>query len=490
MKKLAAFILFIGFIFIFAGCNSETFRQSSGGIINSHLERTVLNYHFEDGEFFSLSLYAFTENVSPIVAISLQTLFGRDDFDATQYEPMHNVYFHSFVKSLYTNTNHVNIELLTANSIQYDFYLAFKVGTILDDTTFTEQVMELYDRYRPERISFIDEIYYIINQDLSDGNMTRIDQDIISELTILATESSWDFDALSLLHALLNYVNHFDLQVNHRVLENLYDIFMDNQNQRFILSAHEVAVAQYMQSLAILTDLLGNTNLDTSFFYEYLQFSYYAYYPIFYEINSPRNFAFYLTLLYFTSESVSRQHHDNLLLIFDAILRDFYVSDQMALFYINYIAHKLDVRLDFVVEAPDISAHILEDVSMFYFYFKNWNIPVSEVNSEASEEIFIHLLYLDVLTDEEILKERLLRIDILSHKEHESFPDMLNRYVAISLDSGLMSLELENDIIEYINSRENVLGYSGRYSNFDFVTSTFYTNVLNMLNRGESNGLR
>jgi len=484
--------IWIGFIAIacsvmLLGCSNSTFEQASNGVMNSNLERTILNYHFEDNGYSAITLYSFTETVSPITTLSLHILFNADGFNVMQYEPLHNVYFYSFLKSLYTNENHINLEMLTVDSVQYDFYVAFKIGNILNEVDFLEQLEYLYFLYAPPKNDIIDEIYYLLIQNIIGNQITRIDDVVEQYLSDLVASGTMDLSELTFLYALLNYITHFELEItNQQTLIRVYNILMDDRNQHFIIASHEVIASQYMKSLLMLMNLMDNNTLKESFFYELFEHNYRVHYPIFYEIISPRNFAFYLTLLYFSSEPISPAHHNSLLLIADEINRNFHIEEPEVAFYLAHIAHKLDLEFE-IPSNPE--SNFDDDILMFYFYFKNHNIGLPYIE-EMPEDIFIQLLYLDILSDEALIREYMAEIDILSYQNHELFPNLINRYVAISVQHGLMTDILTNQIIAYIESREHIFGYSTRYGNFSFVVSTYYTNILNMLHRGESNGLR
>lgn len=181
--------------------------------------------------------------------------------------------------------------------------------------------------------------------------------------------------------------------------------------------------------------------------------------------------------------------HQHLNLIASHLESTTYEGDERSIYYLRYIFAKIGIYREFHLLDREMDINEETTITTFYYYLKNRQIRLDSVEI-FPEDILFQLLYLDVLNDRLFIIEKMNEINIISYKEHDYFPILLNLYVAISLDNQIMTGEQEDAIIAYISTRKNIFGYSGRSSNFDFQTSTYYTNVLNMLNRGESNGLR
>lgn len=487
MKKLTVTAILITTILILSACGeTSSFRQATDGIMSNNLEKTVSNYILMEEDTFSLSIYGFTEYISPIATIALQLLFNTNDFDAEFYEARHNHFFHSIIYSRYMGENHVMYHLIDENSSSYEFYLAFEIAFLLNDIELIEILKQKYNLNPAYIRDLDDQIFHLMIQDKLDHEIFRIDAKVLENLEILVYHRNFDPEWLVSIYSKIAYIQHFNVEVNEELLQNLYYFFMDSENQRFVLSIHEVIAANYMMSLSRLMELLSIDELEQTFFYEHLRYTYRIYYPVQYEIFSPRNLAFYLTLLYFSNIDVNSEMHDQHIRIFNRIVNEITVVDQETLFYLNYIAEKLGLSLDLEQETFDF---LDENIFLNYFVLKNQNQTLPYI-PRMPTSTWERLLYFDSVYSIEKYVSYFNEIDIFDYIDDVQFPMKLNLYTAIAIDNNLMTYTMEQEIENFILSRQNIFGFSGKYSNFDFTTSVYYTNILNMLHRGESYGLR
>lgn len=71
--------------------------------------------------------------MSPVLILSLQNLFDKHDITTDNMISKNNMFYYSIVKSIYEKENCIDINQLTKNSSQYDFYLVFKIASLTKD---------------------------------------------------------------------------------------------------------------------------------------------------------------------------------------------------------------------------------------------------------------------------------------------------------------------------------------------------------------------
>lgn len=487
MKKLIVFLIIVQ---ILTGCTSQEqqFLKAENSIIYANLDDTVANYYFEEEDSIVLSLYSFSEEVSPIITLSLQNMLSLHNVNVENYTVDENEYYYSIIKSLYTEKNNINLSQLTEDSNQYDFYLAFKVAHTLKDQQLMSQLTEIYLTYNPNPEDFFNSVFQVINMNYIKNDIEKIDDGVKNTLTNISIDLRFDFYSLMNLNACLNYIQHFNIQMEKDVLNQIKIVLMDKSNQMYILSQPEITVSQYIDSLSILNQLLGdNSSLHETFFAEYIQFDNECYRSFVYDENGIRNFSFYITLLYYSQYEVTQRHYEYLILIVRNMENTVDIGDNQSIYYLHFICNILGIES--TVSTLNKKIDTSDEINQIYFDLKNNDTIIDSVE-DIPEDILAKLLYLDVCSDDIYIHQEIKDIEILLYIDLEYFPVILNLYVAIMKNNQITNVKIEEEIVTFIESKENVYGYSGQKKNYDLEASSYYTNILNMIEIGEDNGLR
>lgn len=487
MKKTITCILVVFQILMLSGCSQSMMNQQKDTIISDGFSKTINNYYYEDNGSTRISIYSYSDEISPILTLSLQNLFDKHDVLTENMIIENNVFFYSVIKSIYENKNYIDINQLTKNSSQYDFYLAFKIADLMKDKECLTDIKKLYNQFNPKAELFSEKIYESINLAYQGNKINYMDSKVTTRIEKYAEGTDYDFDSLTDLNACLNYINIFEIDMNENVLNKVFNVLSNYDNEMYILSQGDIIASQYMDSLSILAHCLGDKNFKGTFFDQYLKENKYCYQPIAYEIVSLRNFALYITALYYDKNTVDDNLYNQLLSIADDIRSKVSKNDYASVFYYNYICDKLNISDK--VEIDENKDYENMDNTKLYFYSKLNGSKLKKKNMN-NKDILYQLMYLDICEDKNDIKKEMASIDIYKYGDEKDFPLYLNLYASILVNNELLSNNDREKIKKVISNKENIYGYSGLGNNYDFEASCYYIKILNTIEGGVDSGLR
>ncbi|MFV0254613.1 MAG: hypothetical protein ACK5G7_00555 [Erysipelotrichaceae bacterium] len=491
MKKAITYILIIIQVFMLVGCSDEaTLEKFDNAIISSNFERTLNSYYYEDNGSIALTIYTFSDEISPIITVALQNLLEKKNIDIEQLSEKQNPYYFSILKSIYSKENNIDIKLLTDKSNEYDFFLAFNTATLLNDEKCISELKEIYLANKIENDSFAENIYREINNKfVVSKNKSSLDSDNKKYLANIAIDLKFDFNVIIELEACLNYLNEFNVEFNKNDLQSIYNSLSTDDNQMFMLSQTDILTSQYINCINIINKLLKpNVSLADSFYEKYEAESKLCYKGLNFEIGSVKNLALYLTGLHYSLDSDNEILYNQLLTFINQIDSSINKEDATSLFYYNYICQKLNMNGSSFSDEVDKTLNENKIIEI-YFKLKNNGETLGRIDLSTYDELS-KLLYLDVCHDKEYISESLVDFEIWDLKDAKEFPFMLNLYTAVLLKNNLLADDSIKNINEYIESQENIYGYKGLADNYDMEASVYYTNIINMIESGYDSGLR
>lgn len=487
MKKAILCIILLCQIALLNGCtNKTTFNQLKNPVIYDKYESTLSNYYYEDNGSTSLSLYSFSPNPSPIVTVAMQSLFGTHHINIDEYNDKDNPYYYSYLKSLYEGKNFIDINMLTNKSNQYDFFLAFKVANTLKDEALLKQVSNTYMKFKPHADTYAEKVFESLNAYYMGNKKNTLTSLVEKKMEEYNFDIRFNPESLTDLDATLNYYSIFNLKINNK-MKKIYDLLSTKDNQMFILTQPDILASQYIDSIMILNKSLHRNNLKDTFFASYLKENKTFYKPVIYDTNSLRNIALYINSLTFSSKRVSNSLYEQLVSITLSLKEKISTNDFVSQYYYSYICKRLGLNdsIEIQEETNTDKGNIKDD---YYQYKLNDTLlPKKDI---TKEDILYKLMYLDICGDSSFIKESMNSIDILTYKDEQDFPALLNLYVCILSNNKLMKKSIKTKIITFIEQKKNVYGYAGLKENYDFEASSYYSNVLNILNGADDYGLR
>lgn len=487
MRRTITCLILILSLLLSTGCSSQIYmNQLKDSIIYSRFDKTLSNYYFEENDSISLSLYSFSEKVSPIKTVALYTLLGDKTLDISNYNEIHNKYYFSYQKSLYLDENYIDINKLNEKSTQFDFYLAIKVATTIKNNELLNQIRIKYDKYKIESSSYSEKIYKKINESYLNDEKLEYDNLIEDYFQDIEVNVRFDVEGIMDLNASILYIEGAKMDISKKSLEYIFNIMIDENNQMYIMSQPDIIVSLYMENLSLLSSLLGNKGLSETFFSKFKSDNSICHESVIYDINSLKNLALYTTALYYSDEKVTKQLYNTLQDVLNQLKVTISEDNYSAVFYYNYVCSRLGIE-----DKIDINYDEKKELSIddSYYYIKSNGILL-EKRELNSEDILYHLLYLDVCEDEKYVESIIKDINIFEYKDEDDFPFMLNLYTSIMLRFDSILKKEKNSIITFIESKENLYGYVDDNKNYNFETSVYYTNILNMLEGSGDCGLR
>lgn len=487
MRKVILYLLVMVQIFALVGCSSKVgMKHDRNAIISEQFQKMIHNYSYRDKDNILISLYGFDSEISPIATLSLQNLLNKHDVDVSTLDEKTNLFYFSYIKSLYDNKNYMHLDMLTKDSCQYDYFLMLNIAKKFNDIEFLNNIKQKYVTFFPISNTISERIYRQINTsilEIDNQDSVNVNEKLNDFIVRFQYNSVDDFKDLD---ACLNYVQYFGLEIEQEKIQKIYNNLFKENNEKFMMFQKDIVISQYMNCLSILLRLL-NKDVKETFFYEYEKYTTFIYQPIQYEILSLRNFALYLTSLYYANEHVDDTFYHQLLIIANELKNKVTSDDYSSVFYYKYISNLLNINFDMDLENKGDKNF----VSQYYVKKLHNEDSVNDIISfDEIEDMTMKLMYLDMNDNQNLVKEKIKDIHIFDKTHEKDFPFLLNIYVCILINNDLLDDTTKTRIENYIKSKENILGYSGTQTNYDFEASCYYTNILNMLNKGYDIGLR
>lgn len=99
---------------------------------------------------------------------------------------------------------------------------------------------------------FSEIIYEKINLSYQETKDSSLDTKIITCIKEYAEDADYDFDGLIDLHACLNYIDYFEIDIDKDILRKIFNILSNYDNEMYIMLQGEFIASQYMDSLLIM----------------------------------------------------------------------------------------------------------------------------------------------------------------------------------------------------------------------------------------------
>lgn len=494
MKKCALFFSVLLIICFSSACNNSStagLNKVNHPVINSHFEQTLSSYYYEQGSSNSICIYGFLPKESPVLTAALQNEYSSNKINVSHLTETENPYYFSVLKSLILKKNNLLLDQLNEKSVQRDYFLAFHTAASIHDSALTDAVKKKYQNFKPANSdsSISGQIYKEMNDNfLHNGKTLKLKDQVIQTVKNDSEDLHFNPDKILTLNACLAYIDQYKMTDSDTAISKIYNIYMQEINQKYMLAQSEMYAAVYIENINYMKHCLHLPTSDHSFFNATALNSPLVYKGVVYDVTSPRNLAFYLTALADTSNDLSEQQLKTLYNIINTQKQNTRADNYAAQFYIKLSCGLLN--LDYSTGGAASLPKSTRDWSLSHYYeYKLNNVKIDGIKTDSGD-ILSELASMDIENNKNIVKSSLEHLKILEYQNSDDFDVILNFYTGLILDNGLADTEIKNKIETYIKSKECDYGYCSDRGNYDFEASVYYTNILNMLNEGRSNGLR
>jgi hypothetical protein len=481
-------------VIVLSSCDmfdNQSFNKAKNPTISKNFDETLADYYYEDGTSNSITLFSFSSDISSILTVALQNKYQLKNIRLDQFSDSNNSYYLSILKTLYLGKDQIRLSSLNQSSLQRDFFIAFNAASVIQDKSLLNELAEIYKAESAVGVSLSnsEQIYKILNT-----CFTQPDYSVSPELTDqvkryienYSTDLQFNLENILDLNACLAYFELNEITDFTSEIKKIYDVYTLEGNEKYILAQPEMYAAIYIENIEYMNHYLKLPVIDNTFFHLLATNNPIVYKGILYDVTKPRNLALYLTALTYSSEDITGQQLQTLTNIVNSKMQSVNPEDSTSMFYLKLCCDILDIKYSFAEK------NNLQDISQCtdftqYYEFKINNVKTT--NLQTSNNILEKLAFMDVSVSQDIVNE-LSKINIFDYKSNANFDVVLNFYVNLMLNSNMMNEYTKKSIIDYIKSYECVYGYSTPEGNYDFETSVYYTNIINILNGGLSSELR
>ena len=399
-----------------------------------------------------------------------------------------NAYRCSIETSIQCSSNKVLVYLLSNDATEEEFYEAYRVASSIKDEQLKKKIIGEYEKRIPmSNNTLADKVYLHLNakhlQRGEPSDTETIASSVVSYVRsyMLAEYLDTTFDALSDLMACISFIQYADIHSEDELLKDLHDYYIEENNERIMLFEPEISFEYYCRIIKMLREHLEITAIN-DLFRKLANEQAELYSGLSYDVTTAKNFTMYVVALSFSDISVGKDHLLLMKNIYQQIYAETSMTDYSSIFYLNIAGRYLGME--------PIQVPVNEEIkSVYYLWVTGQKAGFHELYSEGSE-IVETLMVCDASFESKQRNDILNEIDIFSYVDEEGFSHILNLYVCIMSNSGLLSSEIRTDISEYIQNAECDFGYRENSGGYDFRASVYFTNIKYILEGGTDIGLR